>query len=238
MKDPTLAEVLEAAFVQARDLDAPLAGKLQAFANTVRLASPALADAADQLVERLLRTGAGAAAPAVGACMPSFMLPDQHGQLTTLEALLAHGPVAISFHRGHWCPYCRLNTHALAQAQCAVQPIGAQIVAITPDLQKFALELEADAHMRPFPILTDLDNGYALSLNLAICVGDELRSVMTDAGCDIAAFQGSAAWMLPIPATFIVGKDGTIRERFVDPDFRKRMDVGRLVQALLAAATS
>jgi peroxiredoxin len=198
------------------------------------MASPAFAEAVDRLVTRLNLNGSGATAPAVGDPMPPFMLPDDQGHLVTLEELLANGPVALSFHRGHCCPYCRLNTNALAQAQCEVEPIGGQIIAITPDLQHFTTALKADAAAKPFPILTDIDNGYVLTLNLAIFVGLEMQKFMKGAGWDIAPYQGNDAWILPIPATFVVGRDSIIRARFVDPDYRKRMAIDIIVYTLRA----
>jgi peroxiredoxin len=234
MKELTLSQILEEAFERARDLDAPLSARLESFADSVRIASPAFAEAVDRLITRLNLSGSGTMAPAVGDPMPPFMLPDDQGHLVTLEQLLAKGPVALSFHRGHWCPYCRLNTNALAQAQCEVEPIGGQIVAITPDLQQFATALKSDAAARPFPILTDVDNGYALSLNLAIFVDLEMQKHMTNAGWNIAPYQGNDAWILPIPATFVVGRDSIIRARFVDPDYRKRMAIDIIVDALRA----
>jgi peroxiredoxin len=234
MKDLTLSQILEVAFERARDLDAPLNVRLESFAESVRIASPAFAEEVDRLVARLNLNGSGATAPAVGDPMPPFMLPDDQGHLVTLEQLLAKGPVALSFHRGHWCPYCRLNTNALAQAQREVEPIGGQIVAVTPDLQHFATALKSDAAAKPFPILTDFDNGYALSLNLAIFVGLEMQKFMKGAGWDIAPYQGNDAWILPIPATFVVGPDSIIRARFVDPDYRKRMAIDVIVDALRA----
>jgi peroxiredoxin len=234
MKELTLSQILEVAFERARDLDAPLNVRLESFAESVRIASPAFAEEVDRLVARLNLNGSGATAPAVGDPMPPFMLPDDQGHLVTLEQLLAKGPVALSFHRGHWCPYCRLNTNALAQAQREVEPIGGQIVAVTPDLQHFATALKSDAAAKPFPILTDFDNGYALSLNLAIFVGLEMQKFMKGAGWDIAPYQGNDAWILPIPATFVVGPDSIIRARFVDPDYRKRMAIDVIVDALRA----
>lgn len=234
MKELTLSQILEEAFERSRDLDAPLGTRLESFAESVRMASPAFAEAVDRLVARLTRNGAGASAPAVGDPMPPFVLPDDQGRLTTLDELLVKGPVALSFHRGHWCPYCRLNTNALAQAQCDVEPIGGQIVAITPDLRHFTTALKTDAAAKPFPILTDIDNGYALSLNLAIFVGQEMQEFMKGAGWDIAPYQGNDAWILPIPATFIVGRDAIIRARFVDPDYRRRMATDVIVEALRA----
>ncbi len=57
---------------------------------------------------------------------------------------------------------------------------------------------------------------------------------MTAAGWDIALFHDNANWTLPIPATFVVGQDGVIKSRFVDPDYRKRADTDALLKALRA----
>jgi peroxiredoxin len=138
----------------------------------------------------------------------------------------------VTFHRGHWCPYCRISIRALAIASATTVAEGGQIVAVVPERQRYASELKADGDV-PFPILTDLDNGYAMSLNLAIWVGDEVKQMMRDRlDRDLPTFQGNESWMLPIPATFVVGRDGKVKSRFVDPDYRKRMAVGELLAAL------
>src|SRR5262249_15634135 len=167
MTSNSLAAALEESFLQCRDMDCSLNEKLEALADSVRKLSPSFAETVDRLVDRLRRSDAGAAAPKVGEPMPPFLLPDDQGHLVSLENLLEEGPVAVTFHRGHWCPYCRINTHALAQAQRELAADGAQIVAIMPDRQQFAGEIKSESGA-PFPILTDLDNGYALALNLAI----------------------------------------------------------------------
>jgi peroxiredoxin len=166
--------------------------------------------------------------------MPSFTLPDDTGSLVSLESLLATGPVAVTFHRGHWCPYCRINTRALSEAQDRIKAEGAQLVAIMPERQQFAASFKSDAGLH-YPVLTDIDNGYALSLNLAIWVGDELQDLMGASGRDLPNYQGNDAWFLPIPATFVLAGDGTVMARYLDPDYRKRMAVEDLLAALEAA---
>jgi peroxiredoxin len=166
--------------------------------------------------------------------MPSFLLPDDSGHLVSLEEILEKGPVALAFHRGHWCPYCRINTNALVEAQSKARAEGGQIAAILPERRQFASELRAEAKV-PFPILLDMDNGYAMSLNLAIWVGEEMKQMMAQSGWNLPTYQGNDAWMLPIPATFVVASDGRVTARFVDPDYRKRMAMEDMLDALKAA---
>jgi peroxiredoxin len=224
-----LVEALEQTFQDVRHLDVPLGERLALIAERVRSLSPVFADAVDRFVGRLALSGAGNAAPQVGDAMPRFMLPDDEGRLVSLEKLLKTAPVVISFLRGHWCPFCRLNAGGLAQVQDDLKP--AHIVAITAETQKFAREIKAEACAR-FPFLTDVGNGYALSLGLAIWVDDEMSSLIASTGWDIPSFQGAEGWILPIPSVFVVGQDGLITARHVEPDYRKRMDIDDLLAAV------
>jgi len=230
-----IADALAEALRRCSDMDASLAERLQAFAGEVRRFRPEFQDAVDDLVARLRDNDAGKGAPAPGDTMPPFLLPDDAGHLVALEELLRQSPIAITFHRGHWCPYCRINIRALARAQQAIPPEAGQIIAIMPERQQFSAELKSDAEV-PFPILTDMDNGYAMSLNLAIWVGPDLERMMANFGRRLPDYQGNDSWMLPIPATFIVGTDSRVTARFVDPDYRKRMDIEDMLAALRAAS--
>ena len=223
-------ETLDDAFRRVRDLDVSLSEQLQSFAENTRQERPEFAAAVDRLIDRLRRAGAGDSAPKPGEPMPGFVLPDENGDRASLDDLLDEGPVAITFHRGHWCPYCRININALAQAQKELAKGEGRIIGIMPDLQKFVAELKKQLNV-PFPILSDMDNGYALSLNLTIWVGAELQRMLQDR-VNIPAFQGNSSWMLPIPATFVVGRDGLIRARFIDPDYRKRMTITEMLAAM------
>jgi peroxiredoxin len=225
---------LNDAFVRCRDMDASLDERLAAYSREVRKHLPVYADAVDRLVERLSGSGAGMAAPRPGDPMPAFVLPDESGHLVSLDSLLRDGPVAITFHRGHWCPWCRISGRALAQVNREITAAGGQVVAIMPERQKFAADFKVETNY-PFPVFTDMDNGYALSLNLAICVGADLERLLSSYGRSLPDYQGNDAWMLPIPATFVVGRDGVVTARFIDPDFRRRMSVEELVVALKAA---
>lgn len=215
-------------FDQVQQMDAPLSVRLRMLADAVRTGSPRFADAVEKLVARLASVGLGQSAPKVGEVMPPFVLPDQTGRLVSLTGMLASGPVVISFHRGHWCPYCRLTASAFAKAQ---DRIGrARIVAITPETRSFNARLIAQTGIG-YRVVTDPDSGYALSLNLAFWLDDAFADLMRSVGQDLAAFQTKGAWVLPVPATFVVDAQGVVIARHVDPDYRRRIEVEDLVAA-------
>jgi peroxiredoxin len=232
--EPELGAILEDLFIRCRGLDAPLADRLQAFADGLRRLRPDFGVAVDEMVSRFAESNAGSAAPEVGEPMPRFLLPDETGRVVHLSDLLRDGPVAIAFNRGHWCPYCRINIDALARAEEEIAAERRHIAAVVPDRQRFAMWLKSEAKA-PFPVFTDMDNGYAMSLGLAIFVGEEMKRMMVHSGWDPSVSQGTDNWMLPIPATFVVGTDGIIRARFIDPDYRQRMAIEDMLAALRSA---
>lgn len=231
---PVDTERLRQAFLRCRDMEGTLGEQLEAYAAAGREIFPAYSAAVDRLVERIHENGGGENAPRPGEVMPDFLLPDETGRLVGLPSLLAEGPLAVMFFRGHWCPYCRLNVRALVEGLDRIRAAGGHVVAIMPETQTFTGKFKSDSGL-PFPVLTDLDNGYALSLNLAIWLGTEIQTLLSPMQ-DMPTFHGNDGWVLPIPATFVVGRDGIVRARFVDPDFRKRMAIDDLVAALKAAA--
>jgi peroxiredoxin len=233
MTEKTFAELLKETIEANRMMDAPLSVRLKAVADTVRRLRPEFTVAVDRMVARLEANRVGASAPQIGEAMPDFILPDHDGRLVRLGELLERGPVVVSFNRGHWCPYCQINADGLAEIAPEVRRLGGEIVAISPETHQYGAALR-DYAGAPFPVLSDLDNGYALSLNLAFWVGDEKREAMKDSGYDISPYNGNETWMLPVPATFVVGRDGLVKARHIDPDYRRRMELDAIVNAVAA----
>ncbi|MDX2204998.1 MAG: peroxiredoxin-like family protein [Hyphomicrobiaceae bacterium] len=229
------ADRIIAEFERARALDAPLAERLGIYASALREYNQPVAEAADRLVERLKQGELASGAPAVGEALPPFLLPDTSGELVGLDDILADGPAAVSFIRGHWCPYCRLTMAALAEAAGQAAQLGGRIVAILPERQEYATRLRNEAGA-PFPVLTDIDNGYALSLQLTFWLGEELETYMRSRDIDLGRAQGNESWFVPVPATFVVGRDGIIAARHVDPDYRNRMETQAIVEAIRSLA--
>ncbi len=227
-----LVAALEDAFQQVRNRNLTLGERLKFVADCVRTKGPDFAAAVDVFVGRLEAAQAGSIAPMVGDVMPDFCLPDHEGRLVRLSAMLEIAPVVLAFHRGHWCPYCRLNMVGLAEIQHEAKPV--QIVAISSEIQQYTRALRTEAGAE-FPFLTDFGGGYALSINLAIWVDEAMSGMIGGAGWDIPGYQGGTPWVLPIPAVFVVGQDGIVAARHVDPDYRRRMELDALMDAIKLA---
>ena len=108
---------IEAAYLQVRSSNLSLRDRLRVVAEAARTHKPWYADAIDEFVARLRQVQVGTGAPDVGQAMPPFVLPDHEGKLVSLEEILERGPAVIAFHRGHWCPFCRLSMTALAEIE-------------------------------------------------------------------------------------------------------------------------
>lgn len=229
-KSATLAD----AFNDICAMDGSLNVRLGAYSAKLRELNFPFAEAYDDLVARLYAGEIGRDAPKPGDEMPPFLLPSKTGALVSLEDLIAKGPLVISFNRGHWCPFCKIELRTIASYHRQIEAHGGQVVSIMPDRQQFVGDLrEATGHA--VDILTDMDNGYALSLGLVMWLGETVKHLMQGRGYQLESYQGNDGWYVPVPATFVVGRDGRIIARTVDPDFRRRMEIDEILAALKAA---
>ena len=235
MAEPSIAEILEETTERCRNLDAPLAGRLRAFADEVRVLDADFADTVERMIDRLRASGAGERAPVPGEPMPDFMLPDQNGKLVSLarpnrawasrRCLPSRSLVSI-LPNNRRCPGAHPWGGTGARRRTRRHHSGNRAFQ-----QRAAIDCK-----RTLPVLSDMDNGYALMLNLAFYVGDEKKRKMKCAGWDITPYNANDNWTLPIPATFVVGADGLIVARHIDPDYRKRMDVDAILDAVAPRA--
>lgn len=212
-------------------MDAPLGERLAAYNQCLRELNFPFAEAYDDLVARLIAGEIGAAAPKPGELMPPFLLPGPHARLVSLDEVLSHGPAVLSFNRGHWCPFCRIELRSISEHHEEFEALGATAVSIIPDRQVFASQLNQELSSRIL-VLSDMDNAYSLSLGLALWLGDRLHELMLGRGHHLETYHGSDGWFVPLPATFVVATDGRVAASFVEPDFRKRMEPSVILEIL------
>jgi len=180
---------------------------------------------------KLMASDVGATAKQVGDTAPDFSLPNVTGGTLNLKKLLADGPVVLSFYRGGWCPFCNLEFHALQASLPEIQSLGARLVGVTPETPDNALSTK-EKHALEFYVLSDLGNVIARHYGLLMEVYEELRPLYREWGIDLPAANGDESHELPIPATYVIDREGVIRAAYVNRNYTRRMEPADIIAAL------
>jgi len=160
---------------------------------------------------------------------PEFKLKDQSGVEVSLKDLRKKGPVVLLFYRGNWCPFCNRELKAFQDSLGMIQTKGAQVVAITPE-QKEGVDSTIRKTGVIFPILSDEDMKVANNYQVAFNVDDRTVSRYKMAGVDLLKTNGQKVAMLPVPAVYIINKEGTVTYRYFDENYRNRVSVAEILK--------
>jgi peroxiredoxin len=128
----------------------------------------------------------------------------------------------VLFYRGYWCPYCNRELKRFQDSLNLIQEKGAQLIAITPEgAEGVTKTIEKNSIV--FPVLSDADMKISKSYQVAYAVDDRTLGRYKNAGIDLLALNGQKQALLPVPAVYIVNKDGSVTYRFFDADYKKRV---------------
>lgn len=190
------------------------------------------------MVADLIGAGTARAALGAGDRAPAFALSDTAGRRRTLAALLTGGPVVLRFFRGEWCPYCREDLAAMRDAAEVVRAAGGVPVAISPQ-RPAANAATARRFELDLPLLSDTGSALAHAFGIRFEMPGPLVDLYRERfGTDLAQINGDETGMLPMPATFVIGRDQRIRYAELNPDYTRRTDLRALTPVIerLAAA--
>jgi peroxiredoxin len=206
-------------------------------ANTRELVQPERLAITERAVEQLFSTGIEDRILPVGSQAPAFALQDALTQkLVRSDDLLAVGPVVVKFFRGRWDPYCMTELETWQKLYGDVRAKGALLVAISPQLQR-QNDFAVQHHHLKFPLLTDAGALIAEQFGVAYDIPEELRGYYRSILINIPFIhgnQGEKTWRLPLPATFLVTREGRIAFAEAHADHRVRPEPSAVLDALAA----
>ena len=179
-------------------------------------------DMIDMTTADLVATGIAEKALGVGDKAPDFELPDANGNPVRLADLLAKGAVILNFYRGSWCPYCNLELRAYQRDLTRIHAAGAELVAISPMLPDESLSI-AEKNALEFPVLSDVGSAVSEAFGLSFVVDARIQQMYIERlGNDLPKLNGDDSFRLPLPATYVIGADGTVKYAYVEADYRVR----------------
>jgi peroxiredoxin len=209
--------------------------------NTRKLVQPERLAISEQTIAELFGTGIEDRVLPVGAKAPEFTLPDAiSGKPICSADLLALGPLVINFFRGRWDPYCVTELEVWRDLYPELRERGALLVAISPETLRQS-DFAVQQYGIPYPLLQDSNSGLAEQFGIAYSVSPALqryyRSILVNipfinSGKNVMAPADDAVWKMPLPATFVVGRDGVIRFAEAHADFRVRPEPEDVLAAL------
>src|ERR1700686_540753 len=167
----------------------------------------------------------------VGAKAPEFELPDQDGKMISSAALLAKGKLVLCFIRGRWCPFCVGQMEAMNLVLPQIEKAGASLVAISPQTVKQSFFMH-DQHKLRFPLLSDAGNKVARQFGLTYRVPEPQEAVYRRPFVNLPFTNGDDSWELPIPATYILDRDGTILYTSANEDYTERPEPSEVLNSL------
>jgi peroxiredoxin len=197
-------------------------------------APPEIHPVMERATRELIASGQAQRALKAGDKAPEFTLPDPDSRPVSSAALLAQGPLVVSFYRGVWCPYCNLELQALQQALPKFRELGASVVAISPQTASNSRQ-SVRTNTLEFPILSDAHNSVAAAFGLRFELPDYLVELYRKLKSDLPAFNGDSSWTLPIPARYLIAPDRTILYTEVNPDYTQRPEPSDMFAALQTA---
>jgi len=167
-----------------------------------------------------------------GDTAPSFSLPNADGKVIALENLLQQGPVVLTFYRGTWCPYCNLELKTYQQILPQIKQAGASFVAVSPMTPDNSLQMK-DSNELAFEVLSDVGNKVAGQYTTVIKNPQTSIQAMADLGYDFHSFYDDTSAELPVPAIFVIAKNGVILfAGSAGGDYRERTEPQAILDAL------
>lgn len=200
--------------------------------NRARIPAETLA-VMDAATDEVTATWDPEASVTVGSIAPDFTLPDATGNKVSLSDLLGAGPVVLTLYRGGWCPYCSTELRALQAILPELRQAGATLVAVSPQTPDNSLSTAEKLELA-FPVLSDEGNAVARSFGLVYSLPESLRAVYAGFGLDLPAANGDDSFELPVPATYVIGRDGLVAWSFADADYTRRAEPADILGALAA----
>ncbi|MBU2677134.1 MAG: AhpC/TSA family protein [Gammaproteobacteria bacterium] len=177
----------------------------------------------------------------VGDKAPRFTVETVDNERFDFDPRKLERPAVLISFRGGWCPYCNLHLSELRHAIPEINAMGVDVLFLSGDrsellLSSLSRETQADIDGLDYTVLSDANAQAAMALGIAFKAPDEVFSYLDDKGADIEESSMARHGVLPVPAVFVVNREGTITYAYANPDYKIRLPADQVVAAASESA--
>lgn len=140
-----------------------------------------------------------------------------------LNQAINEKPTVLIFYRGSWCPFCNAQLAKLESIQIKLISMGFQIIAISPDKPENLKEM-IKKNQLTYLLLSDKKMKAAKAFHVAFKVDDASLAKYKSFGVDLTKSSGENHHLLPVPSVFLIDKNGIIKYKYSNPDFKIRLE--------------
>ncbi|MGG6310566.1 peroxiredoxin-like family protein [Paenibacillus macerans] len=161
-----------------------------------------------------------------------FTLKNSLGESVNLYDELSKGPVVLTFYRGGWCPFCNMQLRSYQKVLPDIEAIGGRLIAVSPQSPDNTLTQREKEELE-FEVLSDTNGLTAAAYNILYDVPGYIQDIyLNKFNLDLAEYNATNRWILPISSTFMIDESGIIRSAYIEPDFMKRPDPQEILEQL------
>lgn len=170
-----------------------------------------------------------------GMPAPAFSVKRPDGSSYAFDPDALERPAVIFFYRGGWCPYCNAQLMELRTIEDEIEAMGFDQLYLSADSPAtLARGLEGLEEPFDYTILSDNDLVAAKSFGIAFRVDAATLRKYLEYNIDLEAASGRDHHALPVPAVFVIDRNGMISFAYVNPDYRFRLAPSVLMAAIKA----
>ena len=167
----------------------------------------------------------------IGDTAPAINTKDQDGKKIKLKDLLKKNEVVVLFYRGQWCPYCNRQLRNLNDSLSLISAKGATVLTITPETPD-NIKKTVEKTKATYSIIEDKHLAIMKNYKVSFAVDEKTIEKYKGYCIDFEKANGENGANLPVPATYIIGKDGRIKYVYFNTDYRKRASVKEILDNL------
>lgn len=164
----------------------------------------------------------------IGDIAENFSANTVNGSTFNLAETLKNQEVLLVFYRGYWCGYCQRHLSKLEEHLQEFEENGTKVVAITPERPEYAMKSVEKSELS-LDIIPDKDYEIMKKYNVLFEVNDDYLEKLVKYEIEYDTDPVTGKTFFPVPATYLIGKDGKIKFAHYDPDYSKRSDVEALL---------
>ncbi|MDF1559611.1 MAG: peroxiredoxin-like family protein [Bacteroidales bacterium] len=161
----------------------------------------------------------------IGEKIPDITLMSTEGKQETLASITEGKPSILLFYRGGWCPFCNRHLAEIGTIQDEILGLGYKLIAISPDAPSKLIS-SSEKNKIKYSLYSDGDGAVARAMGIAFKASERSLARLSEYS------DGQNTGYLPVPAVFVINREGVIAFEYINPDYKVRISAKLLLAVL------